>query len=116
MRAICLSILLATCLVACSSPELPPVANATQLVTDSENLKTDGVAHQIPHDKWPASIVALNPISVSREDDGVHITTFAETGVGSRGYLISTTKPVSAEHFTFSETEYPNIYRFDFNP
>ena len=116
MRAICFSIILATCLVACSSHALPSITNATQLVTDSENLKTDGVAHQIPRDKWPLSILALNPISVSREDDGVHITTFAETGVGSRGYLVSTTKPVNTDHFTFSETEYPNIYQFDFNP
>jgi hypothetical protein len=116
VKAICLSILCATFLVSCSAKDLPSIADANQLVADSDALATDATAHSIPKDKWPASITALNPVSVSKDDNGINITTFAETGVGTCGYVVSHTKPVDNDHLTFSITQYPNIYRFDFKP
>ncbi len=118
MRGALLSTLMAGLLAACSSPAaLPLITDAPQLVKDSQALAiTTPAGHQIPPDRWPTSIKTLNPVFVSREADGLHITTYAETGEGARGYVIAPTAPPDNDHFTFSPTPYPQIYRFDFKP
>ena len=101
---------------ACFSPSLPAIDNPTQLTTDCEPLLQDAALTTLEKDKWPDSIKKLNPVMVNKDGQGIYITTFAETGIGARGYVVAHEKPLSTDHYSISETSYPDIYRFDFKP
>jgi len=87
-----------------------------QLLRDCDALLAGENVYSIESGKWSDSIRKLKPISVTKEKAGIYITTFAETGVGARGYVVAHNKPANAEHLVISDTSYPNIYRFDFKP
>jgi hypothetical protein len=116
MKAAVVPLLCVLFLIACSSGRLPAVADADQLVKDCDALSKNNVGTDIPPDQWPASIKALKPVAVENDPNGIRIATYAETGIGSYGYLVSHTKPDNTEHLVFSQTEYANIYRFDLKP
>lgn len=94
---------------------LPPIADPLALRVDCEGLvqKTSALFNK---DEWPASIQALNPVTVTREGQAIYIATFAQTGVGARGYVIGKEKPASTNHSTISDLPLQGIYRFDFSP
>jgi hypothetical protein len=112
------ALLVLVVLSACTTSlrELPAIDNPTQLTTDCDSLLQDTTLTTIDEGKWPDSIKRLNPVMVDKEGEGIYITTFAATGIGACGYVVSHTKPPDTDHSQISTTSYPNIYRFDFKP
>jgi hypothetical protein len=107
MRLIWLPVVVALVFLACSAPAAEPACGA---------LLQDSTLTTIDREKWPEAIKKLNPVAVRRDGDAIYITTFANTGIGARGYVVATTKPPSNEHYTVSDTPYSGIYLFDFTP
>ena len=87
-----------------------------QLTSDCDRLLQGGDPSLLGRDQWPDSIKQLNPVGVFRSGKGVYITTFAQTGAASRGYVVDHEQPQGPDHYSISGTSYPNIYRFDFQP
>jgi hypothetical protein len=111
-----LLVLAVLCACTTSLRDLPAIDNPTQLTADCDALLQDPALTMLDQDKWPDSIKKLSPVMVNKEGAGIYITTFAETGIGACGYVVSHTKPADTDHYSVSATPYPNIYRFDFKP
>jgi hypothetical protein len=117
MRLIWLPVVVALVFLACSAPAAEPaIGDPAQLKAACGSLLQDSTLTTIDREKWPEAIKKLNPVAVRRDGDAIYITTFANTGIGARGYVVATTKPPSNEHYTVSDTPYSGIYLFDFTP
>jgi hypothetical protein len=99
---------------ACTPTSLPTIEEPAQLLHESDALSATEKIGSIPANKWSGSILKLKPDSVTKEETGIYITTFAQTGVGARGYVVADHKPADSTHLVISDTPYPNIYRFDY--
>jgi hypothetical protein len=100
----------------CSSTSLPLIEDPAQLLHDIDALSAADNTGLIPPDQWAASIQKLKPTSVVKEQTGVYISIFIQTGVGTRGYVVAHKKPNNSANLVISDISYPNIYRFDFKP
>ncbi len=104
-------------LIGCSSSsDLPAINNADQLAMDCDLLIQKSTTDTIDSEQWPESIKALKPVTVKRDGKAIFITTYADTGVGARGYAVSREKPQDSNHYVISTTSYKDIYRFDLKP
>jgi hypothetical protein len=112
----CLALLLFVVLsfAACGPNSLPTIEKPAQLLHEGDALSAKEAIGLIPANKWSVSILKLKPVSVEKEETGIYVTTFAETGVGARGYVVADHKPANSTHMVISDTSYPHIYRFDF--
>ncbi len=100
----------------CSTDDLPSIENPDRLVKDCDALLIGSPNSKIDPAQWPASIHSLNPTLVEREENYIIITTFAQTGIGTRGYMISRQNNFQVAHYKITPSQYPNIYRFEFVP
>ena len=99
--------------IGCASHSFPPIDNPDQLANDCDAL-LGGAAIDAVH--WPVSIRSLNPVSLDRGVNYIMITTFAQTGAGARGYVISRQKNLQITHYIITASQYPDIYRFELVP
>lgn len=119
-----LAFVLGVALLAGCSPERSPssstgtsvIDDPALLSRDCQRLSADTTVHAIAKDQWPNSIKALNPVAVTREDNGIFITLAADAGGSSRGYVVAIFKPGDTAHYAITDTPYSKIYRFEFKP
>ncbi len=86
------------------------------LARDCAVLGADTTPHPIARELWPDSVKKLNPVSVSREENGIFITIIGTSDTSSQGYAVAVMKPADNAHYTITDTPYAKIYRFDFKP
>lgn len=98
----------------CSS-RLPHIDDPARLVKECHALATlpDG---PVEAGSWPASVKALQPLEVREIAGETLIKTYEETGSGVRGYLVSEKPPAPISEYQIIPTEFPGIYRFEFQP
>ncbi len=99
-----------------SSSDLPAISDSGRLSSDCQELLGTSATDTIDASQWPDSIKSLKPLPVIRNGNTIYITTFAQTGVGARGYAVGREKPQPPDHYVISSTSYPNIYRFEVLP
>ncbi len=95
---------------------MPVIDDPNLLASDCTLLEGDTTVHAIAKEKWPDSIRKLNPVSVTREGNGIFITTAEAAGGASRGYVVAIFKPGDTARYTIRDTSFSKIYRFDSKP
>lgn len=99
---------------ACHKETIPPLNNPAQLRADAIKLLKDLPAGDVPKTQWPASIKALNPLSVTRETDNIKILVTHERGKFSVGYHVYADgqKRPSTQGVWIEKTGFEGVYMF----
>ena len=140
MRALLVFLIFSFCLlqVSCNQQTLPPIKDAETLRKECAALYQQFPTPEIPtnsfprptlfkisREKWPPSVVALNPIEVSKDTVGVFIllpeSEFKRTEnekviVGYFVHINLNETPFYRHHlelFTFKNTEFGGIYQVE---
>jgi len=114
MRYAMLLLLIVFGLAGCSS-RLPHIDDPARLVKECSALSAlpDG---PVEAERWPATVKELRPLEVRETGGCTLIKTYVETGSGVRGYLVAEKPPSPMAQYQIVPTEFPGIYRFEFQP